>query len=63
MREKILAPAGRNVFNGTSQWWLDGELGVPIRGTIDGLGRVTLEELKVAEDSESLNGSSGKLGV
>ena len=32
-----------------SSWWLDGEVGVPIRGTVGGLGRVTLEELEVAE--------------
>ncbi len=28
-----------------SRWWLDGELGVPVRGVIEGRGRVTLEEL------------------
>jgi CBS domain-containing protein len=37
-----------------SSWWLDGELGVPVRGTVDGLGRVTLEELTVAESAETV---------
>ncbi len=32
----------------TSRWWLDGELGVPLRGEASEWGRVTLEELTVA---------------
>lgn len=39
-----------------SQWWLDGDLGVPVRGVIDGQSRVALEELTVAEDSEPSGG-------
>ncbi len=31
----------------TSRWWLDDELGVPVRGTLADRGRVTLEELTV----------------
>ncbi len=37
----------------TSQWWLDGGLGVPVRGVIEGLGHIVLEELEVVDDSES----------
>ncbi len=32
----------------TSRWWLDAEIGVPVRGTLEGGGRVTLEELEAA---------------
>ncbi len=38
---------------GNSRWWLDGELGVPVRGTRGG-ELVTLEELTVAADHEQL---------
>ncbi len=37
-----------------SSWWLDAELGVPVRGTVGGLGVVTLEELTVAEAPETV---------
>lgn len=29
----------------SARWWLDGDLGLPLRGAVEGLGRVTLEEL------------------
>ncbi len=42
-----VAALGLEVTSGgiTSRWWLDAELGIPVRGAIDGQGRVTLEEL------------------
>ncbi len=38
----------------TSRWWLDDEIGVAVRGRIDDQVRVTLEELEVVEDPESV---------
>lgn len=35
----------------TSQWWLDGELGLPLRATLSELGRVEAEEFHRASDS------------
>ncbi len=36
-------------YNGSAAlWWLDDKVGVPIRGTVAGLGQVTLEELTLA---------------
>ena len=39
--------------DGESEWWLDDELGIALRGTAPGLGEVTLEELSVAGETPS----------
>ncbi|MEM7584005.1 MAG: thioredoxin family protein [Acidobacteriota bacterium] len=41
---------GTQYGGASALWWLDEELGVPVRGDAAGLGKVTLEELVVASN-------------
>ncbi len=44
----------------TSQWWLDGELGLPLRATVSDLGRVEAEEFVRLPDSGTTTAELGR---